>query len=99
MVHTRCGLSLARGIEPAQIDTSGAVLYHTAFVPRKDIRSMAEFCVKFRIKWDGRYVAGVSKISELRRSTEVTQHREGGDPSSRKSSGQIAFSSDTLKCG
>ena len=62
-------------------------------------RSMAEFSVKFRIKWDGRYIAGVSKISELRRSMEVTQHREGRDPSSRKSSGQIAFSPAALKCG
>ncbi len=26
-------LSLARGIEPTQIDTSGAVLYHAAFIP------------------------------------------------------------------
>jgi hypothetical protein len=47
---------------------------------------MAEFSVKFRIKWDGRYVAGVSKISGLRRSTEVTQHREGGEPSSSRKS-------------
>ena len=60
---------------------------------------MAEFSVKFRIKWDGRYVAGVSKISELRRSTEVTQHREGGDHRSHKSLGQIAFSPTALKCG
>jgi phage tail-like protein len=36
---------------------------------------------KFRIKWDGKYVAGVSKISALKRSTEVVTHREGGDPS------------------
>jgi phage tail-like protein len=37
--------------------------------------------MKFRIKWDGRYVAGVSKISALKRSTEPVSHREGGDPS------------------
>jgi len=36
---------------------------------------------KFRIKWDGKYVAGVSKVSALRRTTEVVSHREGGDPS------------------
>ena len=35
---------------------------------------------KFRIKWDGKYVAGVSKISALKRSTEPVTHREGGDP-------------------
>ena len=34
---------------------------------------------KFRVKWDGRYVAGVSKVSALKRSTEVVSHREGGD--------------------
>ena len=55
---------------------------------------MAEFTVnaqrfdpyknfKFRVKWDGRYVAGVSKISALKRTTEVVEHREGGDPSLR----------------
>ena len=36
---------------------------------------------KFRIKWDGKYVAGVSKISALKKSTEPVEHREGGDPS------------------
>lgn len=36
---------------------------------------------KFRIKWGGKYVAGVSKISGLKRSTEPVIHREGGDPS------------------
>ena len=35
---------------------------------------------KFRVKWDGRYVAGVSKVSALKRTTEVVEHREGGDP-------------------
>ena len=43
---------------------------------------------KFRVKWDGRYVAGVSKVGALKRTTEVVKHREGGDPSSsRKSPG------------
>lgn len=36
---------------------------------------------KFRVKWDGRYVAGVSKVGALKRSTEPVTHREGGDPS------------------
>jgi hypothetical protein len=44
---------------------------------------------KFRVKWDGRYVAGVSKVGALKRTTEVVEHREGGDPSpSRKSPGR-----------
>jgi phage tail-like protein len=40
--------------------------------------------MKFRIKWDGRYVAGVSKVSALKRSTEPVLHREGGDPSTQR---------------
>ena len=36
---------------------------------------------KFRVKWDGRYVAGICKCSALKRTTEVVEHREGGDPS------------------
>jgi phage tail-like protein len=40
--------------------------------------------MKFRIKWDGRYVAGVSKIGALKRSTEPVTHREGGDPSTSR---------------
>ena len=47
---------------------------------------------KFRVKWDGRYVAGVSKVSALKRSTEMVEHREGGDPStSRKSPGRTTY--------
>ena len=33
---------------------------------------------KFRIKWDGAYIAGVSKISALKRTTEVIEFRDGG---------------------
>lgn len=55
---------------------------------------------KFRIKWDGRYVAGVSKIGALSRTTEVVEHREGGDPSTvRKSPGQTKFEAITLERG
>ena len=44
--------------------------------------------LKFRVKWDNRYVAGVSKVSALKRTTEVVEHREGGDPSTvRRSPG------------
>ena len=52
---------------------------------------MAEFTVNaqrhdpyktfaFRVKWDGNYVAGVSKMSALKRTTDPVVHREGGDP-------------------
>jgi phage tail-like protein len=54
---------------------------------------------KFRVKWDGRYVAGVSRIGPLRRSTEVIEEREGGDPTARKSPGRTAFDPVTLERG
>jgi phage tail-like protein len=55
---------------------------------------------KFRVKWDGRYVAGVSKVSALKRTTEVVKYREGGDPSSsRKSPGRNEFEPITLERG
>jgi phage tail-like protein len=55
---------------------------------------------KFRVKWDGRYVAGVSKVSALKRTTEVIEHREGGDPSTvRKSPGRTKYEPVTLERG
>ncbi len=55
---------------------------------------------KFRLKWDGRYVAGVSKVSPLKRTTEIVEHREGGDPSTpRKSPGRTMFEGITLERG
>jgi phage tail-like protein len=72
---------------------------------------MAEFTVnatrfdpyknfKFRLKWDGQYVAGISKVSGLKRTTQVVKHRDGGDPSTtRKSPGQTDFDAITLERG
>lgn len=72
---------------------------------------MAEFTVnakrvdpyknfKFRIKWDGAYVAGISKVSALKRTTEVVEHRSGGDPStSHKSPGRNKYEAITLERG
>ena len=55
---------------------------------------------KFRVKWDGRYVAGISKVGALKRTTEVVEHREGGDPSSsRKSPGRTKYDAITLERG
>jgi phage tail-like protein len=55
---------------------------------------------KFRVKWDGKYVAGVSKVGSLKRTTEVVKHREGGDPSSsRKSPGRTEYEAITLERG
>jgi phage tail-like protein len=55
---------------------------------------------KFRVRWDGRYVAGVSKVSALKRSTELVEHREGGNPStSNKSPGRTKYEAITLERG
>jgi len=55
---------------------------------------------KFRVKWDGKYVAGISRVSALVRTTEVVEHREGGDPSTaHKSPGLTRFEPITLERG
>lgn len=55
---------------------------------------------KFRVKWDGVYVAGISKVSGLSRTTEVVKFREGGDPSTiRVSPGQSTYNAITLERG
>src|ERR671913_2608450 len=55
---------------------------------------------KYRLKWDGRYVAGISKCSALKRTTEIIEHREGGDPStSRKAPGRSKYEAITLERG
>jgi phage tail-like protein len=55
---------------------------------------------KFRVKWDGRYVAGISRVGPLKRITQVVKHREGGDPSSsRKSPGPTDFEAIMLERG
>ena len=55
---------------------------------------------KFRVKWDGRYVAGINKISALKRSTEIVERRAGADPNtSRKSPGRTKFEAITLERG
>lgn len=55
---------------------------------------------KFRVKWDGKYVAGISKVGGLTRKTEPVTHREGGDHSSvRVSPGQTKYEAITLERG
>ena len=72
---------------------------------------MAEFTVnaqrfdpyknfKFRVKWDGRYVAGISKVSPLRRTTEVIEFREGGSLNvAHKSPGRTKYDAIILERG
>ncbi len=55
---------------------------------------------KFRVKWDGRYVAGVNKVGALKRTNTPVTYREGGDPSTeRKSPGQTKYDAITLERG
>ena len=55
---------------------------------------------KFLVKWDGHTVAGVSKVTGLKRTTEVVKHRIGGDPSSsRKSPGRTEYEAISIERG
>lgn len=55
---------------------------------------------KFRVKWDGKVVAGVSKVGALKRTTETITHREGGDPSTNlKAPGRTNYEAITLERG
>ncbi|HEV2415928.1 MAG TPA: phage tail protein [Candidatus Dormibacteraeota bacterium] len=55
---------------------------------------------KFKVKWDGKYVAGISKVTMLKRTTEVVTHRNGADHSSpHKSPGRNNYDAVTLERG
>jgi len=55
---------------------------------------------KFRVTLDGQPVAGVSKVSGLKRTTEVVTHRDGGDLSTKRHSpGVTNFEPVTLERG
>lgn len=55
---------------------------------------------KFRVLWDDKVVMGVSKVSALKRTTEVVTHRDGGDNSSdRKSPGRTSYEAVTMERG
>jgi phage tail-like protein len=55
---------------------------------------------KFQVLWDQQVVAGVSKVSALKRTTEVVDHREGNDISTpRRSPGRTMFEPITLEQG
>jgi phage tail-like protein len=55
---------------------------------------------KFHVVWDGRTVLGVSKVTALKRTTEVVKHRDGGDNSTdRKSPGRTTYEAITLERG
>jgi phage tail-like protein len=55
---------------------------------------------KFRVKWDGRYVAAVSSVSALRRTTDVIELREGGNPcATHRTPGRTTSEPVTLERG
>jgi phage tail-like protein len=55
---------------------------------------------KFRVKWDGKTVLGVSKVGALKRTTTVVPHRSGGENSSdHKSPGRTNYDGLTLERG
>jgi phage tail-like protein len=51
----------------------------------------------FKVKWDGRYISGVSKVSGLKRSSEVVEQRDGGE--ARNSPGRTKYEAITLERG
>lgn len=72
---------------------------------------MAEFSVnpervdpyensKFRVKWDGKYVPAITRVSPLVRSTQIIAHREsGGSSNVHLQPGENAFQAITLERG
>jgi phage tail-like protein len=55
---------------------------------------------KFRVKWDSQYVFGCSKLTALKRTTEVVEHRSGGDMSTPyKAPGRTKYDAITCERG
>ena len=55
---------------------------------------------RFKVKWDGKYVAGVSKVGALKRKTNTIEHREGGRPTTTNiSPGQTKYDPITMERG
>src|SRR5205809_8116689 len=55
---------------------------------------------RFKVKWDGQYVAGLSKMGALKRTTEMVEYREAGvNITSRKLPGKSTYQAVTLEAG
>jgi phage tail-like protein len=55
---------------------------------------------RFKVKWDNTYVAALSKMTALKRSTEMVEWREAGENIiSRKLPGKTKFEGVTLEAG
>jgi phage tail-like protein len=55
---------------------------------------------RFRVKWDGQYVAGLTKMGALKRSTEMVEFYEAGENiTSRKLPGKTKYEAVSLEAG
>jgi len=55
---------------------------------------------RFRVKWDNQYVAGLTKMGALKRTTEMVEFREAGvNITSRKLPGKSTYEAVTLEAG
>jgi phage tail-like protein len=55
---------------------------------------------RFKVKWDNQYVAGLTKMGALKRSTEMVEFREAGENiTSRKLPGKTKYEAVTLEAG
>ena len=55
---------------------------------------------RFRVKWDGQYVAGMTKMGALKRTTEMVEFREAGENIvSRKLPGKSSYQAVSLEAG
>ncbi len=55
---------------------------------------------RFKVKWDNQYVAGLSKMGALKRTTEMVEWHEAGENiTSRKLPGKTKYEAVTLEAG
>ena len=55
---------------------------------------------RFKVKWDNQYVAGLSKMGALKRTTEIVEFREAGENIvPRKLPGKSSFADVSLEAG
>ncbi len=54
--------------------------------------------INFCVRWDGKIIPGITKISGLQRKTEIVENRSGGDPSMmRRSPGKTEYKPIVMK--
>jgi phage tail-like protein len=55
---------------------------------------------RFKVKWDGQYVAGLTKMGALKRTTEMVEFHEAGENiTSRKLPGKTKYDAVSLEAG